>query len=73
MAVIKKNEPVLTPMVCRNLLWFDFVLTLDETGPDTEVIQGDYTSLIKEPDTDVVIQCNRYQTGYGSISWYKDG
>lgn len=45
----------------------------DETGPDTEVIQGDYTSLIKEPDTDVVIQCNRYQTGYGSISWYKDG
>lgn len=73
MAVIKKNEPVLIPMVCRNLLWFDFVLTLDETGPDTEVIQGDYTSLIKEPDTDVVIQCNRYQTGYGSISWYKDG
>uniref|UniRef100_K1PKN2 Papilin n=1 Tax=Magallana gigas TaxID=29159 RepID=K1PKN2_MAGGI len=45
----------------------------DETGPDIEVIQGDYTSLIKEPDTDVVIQCNRYQTGYGSISWYKDG
>ncbi|XP_078313590.1 uncharacterized protein LOC111130469 isoform X3 [Crassostrea virginica] len=53
----------------------DFYLTNcnDETGPNTEVIQGDYTSLIKEPDTDVKIICNRYQTGYGSISWYKDG
>lgn len=49
------------------------VCFIDETGPNTEVIQGDYTSLIKEPDTDVKIICNRYQTGYGSISWYKDG
>ncbi|XP_062596568.1 papilin-like [Saccostrea cucullata] len=45
----------------------------DEAGPDTDVIEGDYTSLIEVPDSDVVIPCNKYRSGYGTISWYKDG
>lgn len=38
MVVIKKNELLLILMGCRNLLWFDFVLILDEIGLDIEVI-----------------------------------
>lgn len=50
-----------------------FFFFLDETGPDTEVIEGDYISLLEQPDSDIKITCNKYRSGYGSVSWYKDG